>query len=344
MKDKQKIYHSIISEGIAEVYSNVNNIQGFFPVKFIEVSEIKPTAQVSIYHYVGNLPSQFNNMNSINQYYGDIDADNIIRKFRLPFSNNAIVELSNLNIQPTLKINTTYNRMGKINISEFYPSGIHLRDLLASCLINTGYIPVHSASFMSDNYGIMLVAAGGMGKTTVLVKAIQQGYPFLSDDMSIIDNECNIYPCTGISSIAYEPDLINIKGDSIKEFILRIFPPFGYIYQRPYIDMHLINPYLKSAVKTKVRKVFILSKGNSGSIKLSKEQAYNLILNINRIEFPYSSNQMLLSYSILNQWFDIQRLMQKEEEAIKNLVSNTDSYLCTAPNPDEHFKLIQIDM
>jgi hypothetical protein len=343
MKYKNKIYRSIISEGIAEVYSNVNNIQGFFPVSFVEVPEIQSTAKVNIYYHVENLPRNFNEINSIGKYYGDIDSDNVTRKFRLPFSKNAIIELSNLNKQPTLKINENYNRIGKFCINEFYPSGVHLRDLLSSCLINTDYIPVHSASFISDNNGIMLVANGGMGKTTILVKAIQQGYSFLSDDMTIIDKECNIYPCTGISSIAYESELKYLRDKSIKELILHIFPSFGLVYQRPYIDMHLINPHLKSAEKTKVCKVFILSKskGNSDLVKLSKEQAYNLILKINRIEFTYSSNQMLLSYSLLNQWFDIQRLMQKEEEAIKNLVSNTDCYLSIASNPDEHFKQIQ---
>lgn len=334
----------MISEGIAEVYSNVHNIQGFFPVKFIGVSKINPTAKISIYHYVGDLPREFKGINSIGKYYGNFDANNVICKFRLPFSKNAIVELSNLNTQPTLRINTTYNIIGKVSISEFYPSGIHLRDLLSCCLINAGYIPVHSASLVLDNEGIILVATGGMGKTTILAKAIQQGYPFLSDDMTIIDKEGNIYPCTGISSIAYEPELNNMNNNSFKEFILRIFPPFRYIYQRTYIDMNLINPNLESAVKTMARKVFILSRGSSSLVKLSKEQAYKLILNINRIEFSYSSNKILLSYSFLNQWLNIQTLMQKEEDAIKNLISNTDCYLCTAPDPDEHLKLIQICM
>ncbi len=347
MDEKQKLYRSIILDGIAEIYSNVKNICGFFPVDFDEVTEIKSASKINLFFFVTDLPSQYDNSNINDYYYGAIDSNFIHRIYRLPCSMRAMIELSDLSTQPTLRINKTYSRMGKIRVNDFCPPGIHLKDLLSASLIGAGYIPVHAASFVSENEGIMLVGAAGIGKTSILAYAMQHGYPYLADDMTVIDAECNIYPCTGISSVAYESGLDKIvkekkiKSNSVMDTISSLIPPLRYIHQKPYFDIGMLSPQSELGDRAKAGKVFILAKGNPNIGTISKEQAFHMIIQINRMEFPYSGNQLLLLYSLFNQWLDIKALREKEEAAAEKLVFGADCYICIASNPQEHFRLIQ---
>jgi hypothetical protein len=347
MEDKQKIYRAVILDGIAEIYSNVKNICGFFPVNFNEVPEIKSDSKINLIFSVEDLPRQYGHSNCSDYYCGTNDGNLIRRKYRLPCSMKAIIQLSDLNTKPAIRINKTYYRMGKIRVNDFCPPGMHLKDLLSASLIGAGYIPLHAASIVAENRGIMLVGAAGIGKTSILAYALQNGYPYLADDMTVIDTECNIFPCSGISSIAYESGLENIingkeiKGNSLTDKITSIVPPLKYISQKPYLDINMLFPQSELADRTRAGKVFILEKGNSEVVKISKEQAFHKIITINRMEFPYSGNQLLLLYSLFNNWLDMNTLRQKEEAVIKNLVASVDCYLCTAPDPQEHFRLIQ---
>ncbi len=347
MDKKQKIYRAVILDGIAEIYSNVKDICGFFPVNFEELTEIKSDSKINLFFSVEDLPSQHDNSNGSDYYYGSTDSNYIQRKYRLPCSMKAIIQLSDLNTKPAIRINKTYYRMGKIRVNDFCPPGMHLKDLLSANLIGAGYIPLHAASVVAENLGIMLVGAAGIGKTSILAYALQHGYSYLADDMTVIDTACNIYPCAGISSIAYESGLENIvngkkiKSNSVTDKIASIIPPLKYISQKPYLDINTLFPQSELADRTRAGKVFILAKGNSEVVKISKEQAFHRIITINRMEFPYSSNQLLLLYSLFNKWLDMNALRKKEEAAIEKLVFDVDCYFCTAPNPQEHFRLIQ---
>ncbi|HAS27806.1 MAG TPA: hypothetical protein DCR59_01170 [Dehalococcoidia bacterium] len=346
MEDKQKMYCAVILDGIAEIYSNVKNISGFFPVNYKEVSEIKREVKISLFFFVTDLSDKTDNSSASDYYYGACNSNSIHRKYRLPCSMKAIIELSDLNNQPTIKINKTYYRMGKVRINDFCPPGMHLKDLLSASLIDAGYIPVHSASIVAENEGIMLIGAAGIGKTSILAYAIQNGYSYLADDMTVIDADCNIYPCSGISSIAYESGLEKIvngkkvKNNSVMDNISSVIPPLKNISQKPYLDINMLFPQSELADRAKAGKVFVLTKGSSNVEKISQEQAFHRIITINRMEFAYSGNQLLLLYSLFNCWPDMNTLRQKEEAAIMNLVTNADCYLCSAPNPQEHFKLI----
>ena len=90
-----------------------------------------------------------------------------------------------------------------------------------------------------------------------------------------------------------------------------------------------------------VRYIFILARGNARVEKLSAREALRMIIRMNRLEFSYYANQMLLAYSILNPWFDIRGLMRTEEKLLEKLVECSTCFLCVAPSPDEYFGLIQ---
>ena len=56
----------------------------------------------------------------------------------------------------------------------------------------------------------------GIGKTLIIIQAIQQGYQYLADDLAIADSSGYLQPCLGISSIAYEAGIKrtgNLKTD-----------------------------------------------------------------------------------------------------------------------------------
>jgi hypothetical protein len=327
-------------------------IPGFFPVNFDQIPDPIAESEVKITFLVKDMPAHKSLSNfSFGYLHGEPDGNSIFRDFRLPCPMRAWIELSGLNDHPTLSVNKTYYRMGRLRINDFCPPGIHVRDVLLVGLIGAGYVPIHGSSFAAGDKGIIVVGPPGIGKTLILLRAIQQGCQYLTDEMTIVDGKGNIYPCSGISSISYESGLARMSNRStdiklwkarLIERMSHVIPLLGYAFpSSAYLDIRSFAPQLEIAGKTKAHKIFILAQGNSRLEKLSTGQALNMILQMNRLEFGYYGNHMLLAYSLLNPWFNIKGLMRSEEELLQKLVTIADCYLCVASSPDEHYSLIQ---
>lgn len=350
MTNTSKLYRCIISPGIAEILSNSRSIPGFFPAKF-EQKEATATfskSKVKIHFNIKkttDIPTENYNFGN----YGRLGTDSIIREYNLPLGIRAKIELKELNIVPQVNINKAYFRFGKIRINDYCSPGMHVRDILTVTLIRAGYVALHGAAFASNKDGILVLGLPGTGKTLVLLQAMREGYQYLADDFTIADDNRYIYPCLGISSINYElgtKQLFEWQGNlkqklRVRELLLKNMKPMRYLASSPYIDIRQLFPDMEVAGKTHLRNVVILTKGDDCIKKLSKDEAYSMIVKINRIELSYFGNQMLQSYGLFNSWLNIREIMQSEEKRIMELVESSLCFLCSSSNPNNFFSLIQ---
>jgi hypothetical protein len=69
-----------------------------------------------------------------------------------------------------------------------------LGSVFGALFIQRGLIPIHGSSIKIGNSAIIFSGASGVGKSSIAACFVQKGYPFLSDDISIIDENFCVVP------------------------------------------------------------------------------------------------------------------------------------------------------
>jgi len=352
MAEISKLYRSIISPGIAEVYSNVKAIPGFLPVGFNPHQDLEPVSppEGCVTFLVRNLPRwQSHPAPGFGSMRGEPQGDMLHREFTLGGLVKARIELRGLRDRPTITVNKPYYRFGRLRIGDFCPPGIHLRDVLSVRLIRGGYELLHCAAFGVSGEGVLIVGLPGIGKSTVLFEALKQGFQYLTDDVIIVDSDGYLYSCPGVSSFAcdierirkfYHYDKVGGLRSWRLSFLSKV-PPIAILLGWPYIDILSFFPQVECITHVKPRSIFILTEGEKRIEKLSPAEALRMLVTMNRHLLAYHENRMLLTYSLLNPWLDIPEIMHTEEKLLQKLVDCSACFLCVAPSPDEYFNLIQ---
>jgi len=90
------------------------------------------------------------------------------------------VELSGLE-KPPLRLVFRGNRLSRFILSKWI-----VEPALRYLLTRKGFPPVHSTCLTDGDSGVVVAAGATAGKTTLLLEWLSQGYPFLSDDYTIL--------------------------------------------------------------------------------------------------------------------------------------------------------------
>jgi hypothetical protein len=90
------------------------------------------------------------------------------------------VELSGLE-KPPLRLVFRGNRLSRFIVSKWI-----IEPALRYLLTRQGFPPVHSTCLTDGDSGVVVAAGATAGKTTLLLEWLSQGYPFLSDDYTIL--------------------------------------------------------------------------------------------------------------------------------------------------------------
>jgi len=194
-----------------------------------------------------------------------------------------------------------------------------------------------------------VVGLPGVGKTLTLVRAIEQGFQYLADELVIADGNGYLHACPNISSLAYALGSIPASHRTHKKghlkagyqnFLSRRIPVVGSVLEWPYLSISSLIADVKMVDKAKAKYIFLLARGRSHIEKLPPREALRILTAMNNAEFSYYDNPILCGYSLLNPWLNLSELRHTEEELLWTLVSNSISFLCVAPKPDEYFGLI----
>ena len=189
--------------------------------------------------------------------------------------------------------------------------------------------------------GFLVLGSSNTGKSLTAFSFLQNGFQFLSDDMTVLFPP-TAYACPFSSGCYSYLSPKDITG-RLNQFFLSL-PLLGLfvpnLQVRRVFDL-LLKRYQVSP-KTTVRQIFILERGDKKGVeKLDKEKSFRKIITLNRLELSYFKDHFLYAYSYFNPDFDLNRLLRQEERLVKALVSFCSCFLVRSNNPRDYFSLIK---
>lgn len=193
---------------------------------------------------------------------------------------------------------------------------------------------IHGSAVQTINDKTLLIGGtGGVGKTSLELSMIHyNNFKFLSDDISIIDKDFNIWPNYAFPKI-YRYNTVNKK--EIEKKLLKnrkILDKFQWNFFKLFPNKPIrrrVDPRIfydnKIGDKSELSNYFILFKGNYNDFnikEISPEKAANISIEIIKTEYSvffkhifwHKINRMLLEDKIiidekiiLKKWFDLQK-------------------------------------
>lgn len=337
--------------GILSVRSNVSYVPGFFAERLVPFESQEPP-QITIDLEVtgrrfGDGPYEL----TLSHIHGDSGGRRVL--FHQPtgipgFAPRLHLEdLSSPN--PRLTANRSY-RLPRIAIGAVRPLGVHLRDVVTTSLLQHGYVPLHAAAFARRNDAVLIVGPSNVGKTTTVIKACQEGFDFLGEDVVVSDgSDLYAFPLTPGLGHGVDNSGFRLKKRRlwIELWLANLFYhrlPFLNFLPVPVPELNILSldPAPRIAPRAKAQTLVLLAHSpETGVTRMAPEQALRHILTLNRMEFHYQRNKVLLAYSYLNSDFDLASMDGVERDKIASLVANSECYVCQVDTPLRAWELIR---
>lgn len=242
---------------------------------------------------------------------------------------------------PSIAVNNTYYKFSKYRFENVWPPGQHLTDLITIKLLQNNILTLHSASFSNKKTqeGYLILGASNTGKSYTTFAALKKGYEYHSEDLTILDKD-----------YIYTSPLVSAQSSMLPN--KNLFFKYN-LFINKLIGINMMLPRIKTlssfrnffskydvSYRAKISKIFILERGSDSISLLSKEEAARKMLILNRMELPYSRDQLLLAYSYFNLSLNIESLLEAEKELIRQIAGKAECYLVKSNFPDRYIRLI----
>lgn len=336
---------------ILEVAANVRNIPGFFSPLYNLQSKIPPLIRINfeLNNDWSTLPRE--STHRFGSVRGEPLANSVHYEIRLCGPLRARLSLSNIHEEPKIIVNSTYLRLVRMQLGGLKPPGNHLTSVTAITLLQRGFTLLHAGALTLDDRGILITAPGGTGKTLTCLRGVEEGFGLLSEDVSITDGS-RIYGLPLTESFAQSTtgfgSFLKHKRPpwqlSIYQRLYRWIPPMGLLFPTPKFNIKDLIPNAKIQTASPLTAIFILEQGHFKVKQLSDEEALRRLFLINRTEFDYQENKLLLGYSYLNPTLDMRALIELERELIQKATAQVPCFLCQAPEPSQYIVQIRDTM
>lgn len=344
-------HHYSLAPSILEIEANVRNIPGFLSPLYNIQTKASPLIRIifELRKDWSTLPRK--STRRFGPVRGEPLGNSVHYEIRLCGPLRACLSLSNLDEEPKIIVNSTYYRLVRMQLGGLKPPGNHLTNVTAITLLQRGLTLLHAGALTLDDRGILITAPGGTGKTLTCLRGVEAGFGLLSEDVSITDGS-RIYGLPLTESFAQSNtgfgSFLNQKRPpwrlSIYQRLYHWIPPMGLLFPTPKFNIKDLIPNAKIQTSSPLTAIFILQQGQSKVKQLSSEEALRRLFLINRTEFDYQDNKLLLGYSYLNPTLDLRSFVELERTLIQKATDQVPCFLCQAPEPSQYILQIRDTM
>lgn len=237
------------------------------------------------------------------------------------------------NGQYSLIANTLYSAWSLLRITKHYPAPRILTSIAAVALLENGFAPIHCASVERDGKAIILLAPPDTGKTYTTQQLIEDGWKFISEDIAITDG-VNIYGCPHTSTVDPEHNIGWLQS--------RYRRIEGSIFKR-HRKLKLLDTLIpdQHSLMASIGQVFFLERDDPEVKEISKDDAINLALRLNRYEFRHPGEELLLTLWMKYGFPDLQKASVIEMEIFSKLMNTSISnFVVSSKTPEQYPELI----
>lgn len=333
-------YEYLIRPQIAKLESNKSLIPSFSLGSSLDPHSGPDSSSIQVSFNVDKVvipPSEDNNKFYL--YYGIENNDQIYYTKTVGFGIKIKLYLKNLFKNTKLTVNSSYYKYVRVRLDNVYPPGVHLADILSVNLLERQFTPLHCAAISSQGEASLLVAPPDTGKTVTTLLALKRGYSYLAEDIAVVDREhAYINPYTSTFTHSKEFSGYNPLRKFFVDLPKKI--PLLSAYMMPKISVSSIIKNIEVEGKARIKNIFILDRGKSGIETIEPDEAARRTIIINRNEFSYHKNPLLLAYSYFNPSLNLDRLMKIEGELIHTITGKSDCFILKTLDAREYIELI----
>lgn len=333
-------YEYSIRPEIAKLESNRSPIPSFSLGANLDPHSGPDSSPIQISFNVNNdviRPSEVSNKFYL--YYGIDNNDQIYYTKTIGFGIKIKLHLKNLFKNTKLTVNSPYYKFVRVRLDNVYPPGVHLADILSVNLLERRFTPLHCAAISSQGEASLLVAPPDTGKTVTTLLALNRGYSYMAEDIAVVDDKhayINPYTSTFLHNKefrGYNP-LNKLFVDLPKKI------PLLSAYITPKLSVANFIKNFKVEGKARIKNIFILDRGKSNIETIGPDEAARRTMIINRNEFSYYKNPLLLAYSYFNPSLNLDNLMKIEQELVHTITRKSNCFILKTLNPKEYMDLI----
>ena len=261
-----------------------------------------------------------------------LDAPTVVKRRQLPLVGAAEIGLQRTaNGQYRLTANLLYRIWSYLRFSKHYPAPRILTDIAAIALLEKGLLPLHCAAVERDGGSVALFAPPDTGKTYTTMRLIERGWKFISEDIAIADG-AHIFGCPFTGTLS--PHSMGLQS------YIRRAKGFMFKQHRKRRPIDMLDSDQRCLVAP-IRQVLFLEKGKPHVEEISKTQACDRILRLNRYEFRWLGNDLLLEMWMRHGTPNLQVAAEVEQQIVCKFVAAASSALVVyAEKPTQYEDLI----
>jgi hypothetical protein len=325
------------SSTIVEIISNnSNNLIGFKYGAKLKKNKYKK-GRVRVDYAIDSSDAHIKTVDSLSHKLNSRGKRIIVRERQLPFRICAkmVVDYSDCEY-PKIYTNRAYEFWSRLRGTCAFecPEEV-LSNIVTVQLLSNGYTPIHCACVEKDGKGVIVVAPSNTGKTLSTWRLVSKfGFNFVCEDIGIIKDN-NMFGCPYTATDV--PDEIGVKQKKNFNLIKKLFFP---VAAKQCLADFVKDEQIK--LETPISKIYFLRIDNSQSQNiLSKEQATDLMLKNNMLEFRYRDNSILLELWYRYGYPDMRSISDVEIKGLNLLISGTDDIReIVVSDPMEFAKII----
>lgn len=276
---------------------------------------------------------------SFYNYYGRFKSNIVSYERNFIFGENAIFTISDI-LSKKIKINFTekFRKWTISRLSKMNTIGNYLSDITTLRLLQDNILSFHGAAFEINNKGYVVTGFPDTGKSYTILKLLENNnINFMSEDILLLDKENYILGVPFTQTIEKRKKL-NI----INSYKSRLY---NYVYKDNYIKSDVFEALnltkSRFTSRCKLNTIFFLLRGKNKIRRLEdSEKNYNILRDLNNLEFSYWRNDLILTYLFFQKDMSIYDFMSIENNMLKYISKNIEIVEVTAESYDKYYDLI----